>query len=192
MKNEWTNLSKVSSKSYVCGYCNNLVASSTGYKNVERRRKTTYGNDILFYGYIYTCPHCFKPTYFSFDEKEIIPSPKYGEEIKKLPEGILSLYNQARNTYSVNAFTGVALLCRKLIMNIAVENGCEEGKKFQFYVDFLDTENYIPKKSKSWVDKIRQYGNDATHKIEDTNQQIAKDLIDFSSMLLKVIYEYQN
>jgi len=51
---------------------------------------------------------------------------------------------------------------------------------------------YIPIKAKSWIDKIRLYGNDATHKVEDTSQSIAKELLDFTQMLLKVLYEFQS
>jgi hypothetical protein len=37
--------------------------------------------------------------------------------------------------YSVQAYTSAALCCRKLLMNICVGLGADEGKKFAFYVD---------------------------------------------------------
>lgn len=75
-------------------------------------------------------------------------------------------------------------------MNIAVAKGAKEGETFVFYVDYLATQNYVPPDARPWVDHIRTMGNTATHKINLTSKEEAEELIQFTEMLLKVIYEF--
>lgn len=181
----WNNYNNITSKNYVCPYCNNMVASSLGYFRTEPNANGTNSNK----GYLYICPHCKNVTYLN-DKGISFPGTMYGSSVNNVPESINSLYNEARSAYSVNSFTGVLMLCRKLIMNIAVNCGAKENESFQYYVDFLDKETYIPKNSKKWVDKIRLKGNEATHQIILANSADASEIIDFCHMLLKVIYEF--
>ncbi|MBI2419438.1 MAG: DUF4145 domain-containing protein [Ignavibacteriales bacterium] len=92
--------------------------------------------------------------------------------------------------FSINAFTAAVLICRKLLMHIAVTLGADEGKQFIFYVEFLEKMGYIPPGGKGWVDYIRKKGNEATHEIVMMTKDEAGDLIAFSEMLLKIIYEF--
>ena len=75
------------------------------------------------------------------------------------------------------------LLCRKLLMNIAVV-GAPTNQSFMQYVECLAANNYVPPNGKSWVDhgKTRNpnYGADAS------------DLISFAEMVLKFIFEFPN
>lgn len=178
----WIDLSHINNLEYKCGYCNNNVAPSFGYL-----ARNKYG---VSRAYIYICPKCNKPTFID-DNNIQTPGTKYGEEVAKLPIEIKRLYDEARNSYSVNSFNGVAMLCRKLLMNIAVSLDAEKNKSFVFYVDFLSDNNYIPRKAKSWVDRIRKAGNIATHEIEDFTKEQAIDILKFTSSLLKNIYEFQ-
>lgn len=75
-------------------------------------------------------------------------------------------------------------------MNIAVNKGAEEGKKFIEYVEYLSEKGYVPPDGKGWVEHIRQKGNEATHEIKLMSKTDAEDLIVFSQMLLKFIYEF--
>ena len=74
-------------------------------------------------------------------------------------------------------------------MHICVQLGAQENLKFIEYVNFLDTENYIPKNSKKWVDIIRKKGNDVNHEIVILNQKEAEQLITFSGIIINLIYE---
>lgn len=100
------------------------------------------------------------------------------------------MYDEARNSYSVSAYTGVVLLCRKLLMNIAVELGADSGKRFIEYVDYLDENHYISRNSKIWVDKIRTTGNEATHETVIKSKEDATNLIKFCEMIMKTNFEY--
>jgi len=75
-------------------------------------------------------------------------------------------------------------------MHIAVEQKAEPGKSFLYYVEFLADNGYVPPNGKGWVDHIRKKGNEANHEIILMTNVDAQELISFSEMLLKFIYEF--
>ena len=113
-----------------------------------------------------------------------------GSTVKGVPSDIGKLYDEARKSYSVSAFTASIMACRKIIMHLAVSKGAEEGLSFQKYVEYLDAKHFIPPDGKEWVDHIRSKGNEANHEIVIMGQSDAEDLIIFIEGLLKFIYEF--
>ena len=99
------------------------------------------------------------------------------------------LYEEARKCMEIRAFTSVGMCCRKLLMHIAVNCGAKEGQRFIEYVNYLDSNNYIPTNCKDWVDIIRNKGNEANHEIMILNETDAKQLINFIQMIISVIYK---
>lgn len=177
----WTNPVNLSSRTYICGYCGHSIASQFGYlgRMIHTDRSV----------HIYICHQCLKPTFFNYDGQQT-PGAKFGQAIKHIPDDNISkLYNESRACYTINAFTSAVMCCRKLLMNIAVSEGADEGKSFVEYVSFLNEKNYIPPKGKSWADAIRKLGNEANHSIEFKSQEDARLIITFTEMLLKFIYE---
>jgi hypothetical protein len=77
-----------------------------------------------------------------------------------------------------------------MLMNIAVQQGAKEGKRFVEYVNYLSDSGYIPPNGKQWVDHIRTKGNEATHEIALMSAQDARELLVFTEMLLRFIYEF--
>jgi len=75
-------------------------------------------------------------------------------------------------------------------MNLAVSLKAKTGEPFVFYVEYLAANGYVPPNGKGWVDHIRKKGNEATHEIVLMQQRDAEDLIGFTEMLLKFIYEF--
>jgi hypothetical protein len=75
-------------------------------------------------------------------------------------------------------------------MNIAVAQGATEGLKFIEYVNHLADKGYIPPNGRGWVDHIRKKGNEATHEIALMTQADAEELLAFTEMLLKFVYEF--
>jgi len=90
----------------------------------------------------------------------------------------------------MDCHTASALLCRKLLVNIAVDKGADEGKQFAFYVDYLERENYVPPNGKEWVGHIKDKANEATHKVPEITADDAHKLVMFTEMLLKFIYGF--
>ena len=110
--------------------------------------------------------------------------------MSNLPTDVASLYDEARSALSAGAATAAVLACRKLLMNIAVTQGAATGLSFVAYVEYLATAGYIPPNGRGWVDHIRKRGNEATHEIALMSISDAVELITFSEMLLKFIYEF--
>lgn len=178
----YPNQQTVTNVSYTCGYCGKTAGPSIGYKCISRDNTNTFG-------YIYICPNCNKPTFKKYASDEQVPGELFGHNIEYLPPNIEQLYNEARNCISVNAYTSAVLSCRKLLMNISVTKGAEGGKKFAYYVDFLEEHHYIPPGSREWVDMIRKKGNEATHEIPSISKEDAIEMIEFTTMLLRIVYE---
>ncbi|QHJ84881.1 MAG: hypothetical protein [Caudoviricetes sp.] len=179
---------------YECGYCGCRVSSNEGMGLTADTDEMTAG--------VYICNNCHLPTliykgelsypFIPFPEKihAQIPGTRFGEQIKYLPDKVENIYEEARDSFSVGAYTAVMLLCRKLLMHVAVDLGADKNKKFIDYIDYFEKEGYISKNARSWVDKIRKLGNEANHEIMIGNKEDAKKIIEFSAMLLKTNYEY--
>ena len=179
---EWYNMSNIKSFSYTCGYCGCNVANDRGY---------TCNNDLggRFSNLkIYICPNCDRPTYFDLNKKQY-PGVKLGGDVKNVnKQEVEKLYDEARNCFSVNAFTSVALCCRKLLMNVSVDLGADENKSFAYYVNWMDENNYILPNAKKWVDQIRKIGNEATHEIHIISKEDAEKSLKFIEMILNLVY----
>ena len=117
------------------------------------------------------------------------PAPKFGDELIGLPKDVLGAYEEARNCMSVNAYSACTLLCRKILMHVAVDKGDKEGRFFTDYIDYLKKTGYITKAMDDWVDKIREGGNDSTHKIPPASEGKAKNILLFTIQLLRNVYE---
>lgn len=177
---EWQQVKEMESKSFVCGYCGNSIASVKGYVALLCN---------VIWGSIYICHHCENPTFFDIDKNQT-PGPIFGQTIHHITDrDVESLYNEARVCFTHSAYTSVTMCCRKLLMNIAVSEGAKEGMSFVEYVNYLDGKSFIPPKGKVWVDKVRKFGNEANHCIEFKTVEDAKLMIRFVEMLLKIIYE---
>ncbi|MFC6478705.1 hypothetical protein ACFQDN_22315 [Pseudomonas asuensis] len=138
----WLGVQNLGSRKFTCGHCGNIVASSAGYtRNGSNQR-------------IYICSHCGQPTHFdvNYQYPDIAP----GNDVQHLPEDIEGLYKEARNCVAASSYTGSVLISRKLLMNIAVREGAEEGKPFIYYVTYLADKGYVPPNGRGWVDHIRK------------------------------------
>ena len=181
-------------KTYECGYCGYCVSSDKGMCLSQNTPEMS--------AYIYICNNCHLPTLI-YDIRvynssadvineiyEQIPGARYGEPIKHLPYKVEKIYEEARDSFSTGAYTAVMLLCRKLLMHVAVNLGAEKDKSFLYYVDYFEKEGYISKNAWPWVDQIRKLGNEANHEIMIGKKEDAEKIIKFSAMLLKTNYEY--
>ena len=176
---QWGN--GVRTRSYDCGWCGNRVASSVGYHSS--------GNTA-----IRICQHCGYPTIFQNDylDKHVstIPAKRLGRDIEGMPDDVKRAYNEARDCLAHNAPTAAAMLCRKLLMHIAVSKGAKENLKYIEYVNFLKENGYIPPDGKEWADRVRSIGNEANHELKPINRANAEDILSFIELLLKFIYEW--
>ena len=176
----WHKQYAIQSQKYRCGYCDSEVAGDRGY---------TTGNGR---GYIAICPGCDKPTYLAYQEGRRVsqsPAPGFGRSVAHLPDIVERLYDEARQCAKVSSYTAAVMVCRKLLMHIAVENGADEDKSFKYYVDWLEEKHYIPPNGKDVVEYIREKGNEANHEIVPMEKEDAEALIGFLELFMRFIYE---
>jgi hypothetical protein len=128
------------------------------------------------------------PTYFF--NKARIPGQLVGNKVKHLPKEVEDIYEEARKCVTVNAYTGCVMLCRKLLMNIAVHKGAPKNQTFASYVDYLCNNGYVSGDNKIWADLVRNKGNDANHEIPKMSPADAEELIEFLELVLKSVYEF--
>ena len=180
----WRNLQVLKNKPFVCGYCTDKVSSDRGFALAKHRDAS---GEIV--GGVYICPNCQGPTFYNLDGTRL-PSNAMGNSVSHVPADLNELYEEARKCTSNNCYTAAVLLCRKMLMNIAVNQGAKEGLKFIEYVNHLSDKGFIPPNGKHWVDHIRKKGNEATHEIAVMSETDAKELLVFTEMLLRFIYEF--
>ena len=174
--NHWQNPSNVTAARYRCGYCSSDVGSMLGLQ--------TDGNNA----FVRICPQCNGPTFFDVREVQW-PGPKAGLPISNLPADVEPIYEEARASTAANAFTGAVMLCRKILMHIAVGKGADKNKTFQQYVKWLIDQRYAPRGAEEWLDYIRDRGNEANHEIVVMNKEDAIGVLGFTEALLRGVYE---
>jgi hypothetical protein len=135
------------------------------------------------------CPSCRYPTFLD-NEDTIVPESPFGDAVEHLSPKLDELYSEARSCVSVGANHAAVMVGRKIVMHVAVEQGAPKGEGFLTYVDYLVDNHRVPPNTKDWVDEIRQVGNDANHEIFDIGADQAKAIVEFVTMLLKLLYEY--
>lgn len=175
----WRNQEQIEQKVFTCWNCCRETGNDRGYK---------WGDGTAC---IYLCPACGLPnTYHT--RRGFAHRPTPGRIIKHLPEGLQGLHDEARSCLGANAFTGCVMICRKGLMNIAVENGAKEGLGFVEYVEYLKANGWTPPKSEAWLDRIRKLGNEANHQIAPKSQGDAENVLLFFEAILQFAYELPN
>ncbi len=184
-KAHWAQASGVDGELFVCGYCGSEVAPTLGWSTNEVPKS-----------HIKICPRCNAPTFFSYRGGQY-PGPLIGRAFRILPNDVNALYLEARASTAARAYTGAMMLCRKILMHVAVEKGIlEEGEKtrnlsFLECVNWLIEQRYAPRGAENWVDYIRERGNEANHEIVVMTEKDAGPVIFFTEALLSGMYELE-
>jgi len=182
----WQKTQPQSGVRFECGYCGTDTTPSSGWSS------EAIGPER---GYILLCTNCNKPSFiemFGATVTRTTPATKLGKDVAGLPKDVQILYDEARSSTSVGAYTSAVLTCRKILMHTAVEKGAKKGLGFVEYVEYLADNNYIPLDGKEWVDYIRSKANEANHEIAIMDLKQAEDLISFTEMLLRLVYEFKH
>ena len=158
---------------YTCGHCGKEVSGFVIAKNL---RTEWLG-----------CPSCSKGSVRR--DRHVIPEPLLGESIEGLPPEVKTAYLEARTSFSHKCYTACELMCRKLLMNVAVHQGDGKDKRFADYVDYLTYNGYVVTTRKNIAKQIKDNGNKATHEINPSNYNRAKATLQFTAYILKGVYE---
>jgi hypothetical protein len=127
-------------------------------------------------------------TFFGVDGKQW-PGAKLGAPVANLPDDVEAIYEEARSAIAANAHTGSVMLCRKILMHVAVEKGAKPNLNFKQYVQWLISEHHAPRSAEPWVDYIRDRANDANHEILVMTKEDATAVLLFTEALLRNVYE---
>lgn len=180
----WGGVSRQPRRSFRCGNCSDRVASEVGYRLGQHHDGS--GTHVAS---VYVCPSCNHLTAF-FPSGLQIPGEPFCAEVAHVPKDISDLYAEARRCTTDNLHTAAVLICRKILMNLAVSLKAKEGLRFIEYVEYLSGLGYVPPNGKHWVDHIRKKGNEAAHEIKIMNASDSKELLLFLEMLLRFIFEF--
>lgn len=171
-------------ETYICGHCgtkvSGAVVASYGWQDNIRN---SYTNQWLL------CTSCSKPS--AKLNNALYPGAKFGPSVQGLPSEVDASYSEARRCMEVNAFTAAELICRKILMHIAVDKGAKEGEPFAAYLTYLEKEGFVTPPMKGWVDIIRKNGNSSTHKLEEPQKERAQSTVMFTAELLRLVYEME-
>lgn len=183
-QHNWKSQQHIPHESFICGFCSHRVASDRGY---GIHLHSDASGELV--GGVWICPNCQGPTFFAIGGDQY-PGPLVGRSVEGVPDDLNALFQEARRCTGVSAYTSSVLVCRKMLMNIAVAQRAPQGQRFLEYVEFLSEKGFIPPNGKHWVDHIRKRGNEATHEITVMTQKDAVELLTFTEMLLRFIFEF--
>ena len=171
---------------YTCGHCNTQVSgavvSSYSCLKGEKGGPRKYIKWLL-------CTNCVEGSVQT--SEQLFPGAPFGPLLEGLPNDVQEAYTEAKRCMEVNAFTAAELICRKILMHVAVEKGAKEGGSFAAYLTHLEKSGYVTPPMKGWVDLIRKHGNKATHKLASPSQERSESTVMLTAELLRLIYEME-
>jgi hypothetical protein len=166
-------------RSYTCAYCG---------KGVEGIERASSGNGESKLWWL-QCPSCMGPTVRT-REGVYHPAAPAGGHVPGLPDDVQRAWTEVRAAFSVGAYTASEMMCRKILMHIAVgKTPMTDGKNFVAYVDALDQAGFVTPGLKPAVDLIRQRGNTANHEIPASSPEAANTTLVVTEHLLRSVYE---
>lgn len=169
---------------FTCGHCGTAVSGAVVaihiFNNPPKSGNRTYIKWVL-------CPSCALGS--TIINGQTFPGTAFGPKVDGLPEDVEAAYSEARRCIEVHAYTAAELICRKILMHVAVEKGAKEGESFVSYINHLETKGYVTPPMKAWVDTIRLHGNASTHKLKAPEKERAESTVMFTAELLRLIYE---
>lgn len=141
----------------------------------------------------YLCTTCRRPSVL--DEGLVQPGSRPLRTPRGLPAIDASIWEEARSCLGVYAYSATVMLCRKLLLHIAVEKGLpakDKRNRAPSYMDavkHLESAGVITRDMREWVDEIKDIGNDANHELTPIFEAQARDVATFTEQLLILAYE---
>jgi hypothetical protein len=107
-----------------------------------------------------------------------------------LPSDVAQAWQEAGLAHSVAAYTAAEIMCRKILMHLAVDKaGAQPGSSFVSYVGALESAGYVTTGLKPIVDQVRTRGNVANHDLPASSEQDSLTTLTITQHLLEAIYE---
>lgn len=125
----------------------------------------------------------------------VAPAAMPFRAIRGLEASVAEAWTEVRAVLAVRAWTAGVMLCRKIILHVAVANELPAKDKagrapsFDQAVKHLVTAGLITPPMKPWVDHIRKVGNGANHELDPITPESAGRVATFTEQLLILAYE---
>jgi Domain of unknown function (DUF4145) len=143
------------------------------------------GGDVLWL----QCPICGDGSVKTRDGA-VYPPASAGGTVPGLPADVERAWREARTAHAVAAYTASEIMCRKILMHVAVDvAGSLPGKRFAEYIDDLESSGYITAGLKPTIDSVRGRGNIANHELPASTEQEALTTLKITEYLLRGTYE---
>jgi hypothetical protein len=137
------------------------------------------------------CPVCGEGS-VRVTSGRIIPELPAGPALSGLPSDVAEAYEEARQCMAVGGYVATELVCRKILMHVAVEKDAAEGMSFAEYITYLEKAGYVTPPMTKWVGLIRSRGNEATHELTPVSRERAESTLMFTAELLRLTYEMES
>ena len=172
-----------------CASCGRFVAAEI----VAGLDPRASNEDALYLGdsntYWLRCPVCSEGS-VKVRHGGVFPVASPTRPIHGTPADVAVAWEEAGLSFAAGAYTGSEMLCRKILMHVAVDRaGSESGKNFTDYVDDLESAGLLTTGLKPVVDLVRQRGNTANHHLAATTRDEAAQTMRITEHLLRGIYE---
>lgn len=181
---KWQNVSPLPEEAYTCGHCGDRVSSRAGY--YARARKDGSGDIVAT---IRICPDCQGPTIFT-SEGSRLPLATPGRRIENVPGSLAKLYEEARASAANGTHAAAVLVCRKILMNVAVGQGMTPGGSFGDCVRYLAANGLLRASSKPLVDRLVERCDRASHEIVAMSEEDSAAALAITEATLLLLYEF--
>jgi hypothetical protein len=183
--------------SIACGHCSQKVGAEIVFiEGISPQNLTNSAFTVPLEKTLYLrCPVCGQGSVRApFDRigrgGQVSPGGLPSSGVANLPTDVASAWAEARKSHSVGAFTAAEIMCRKILMHLAVDvAGSQPGKSFVAYINDLEAGNYIMAGLKTVVDQVRNRGNKANHELPASTEQESAATLNITHHLLYGIYE---
>jgi len=162
--------------SIICGSCGQGVAAVV---------VNNQGDGTIFM----VCPACLEGS-VKTRSGAIWPPAAKGASVANLPDDVAQAWREARTSNAVAAYTASEIMCRKILMHLAVDvAGSKPGDTFHAYIEHLDKAGYIGAGLRPAVEKIKNRGNVANHALPSSTEADSVITLKITEHLLRGIYE---
>jgi hypothetical protein len=135
------------------------------------------------------CPGCGEGS-VKIRTGEVIPAPLGGRNVAGLPEEVAAAWKEARAAFSAGAFTAAEMMCRKILMHVAVDQARSKPRDtFTSYVEALDQAGYITTGLKPAIDRLQKRGAVANHQLAFSSAADSRATLTVTGHLLEAMYE---
>jgi ssDNA-binding Zn-finger/Zn-ribbon topoisomerase 1 len=165
-----------------CPSCQGTQGAAVAYTND--------GSDFVMWGRCVNCKNGFV-----VNRNGMSPSQLPLRPIRGLEPDTEAAWGEIRSCLSVGATTAAVHMCRKVLLHVAVEKGLpakndkDRAPTFAACIDHLSDEGYVTPPMKSWVEKIKDVGNDGAHELPQISAEAARMVAEFTLQLLVLTYE---